>query len=298
MLNTIFSSSLPLFLLPSFLAALGASISGGIVGTYIVVKRIVSISGSISHAILGGIGLTLWIQYRLNLTFSPLYGALVGGILLALFIGKIHMKYQEREDALISMIWSLGMAVGMIFISQIPSVNSELINFLFGNILWVSTQDLYNLGILDVIVLSTTAICHTRFLALCFDEKYMALSRASVTLWYFLLLILTAITIVMLIYVMGIILMLSMLVLPVSIACRFSYKMTHIMGAAVLLNIISSFAGITLAYVLNIPVGPAITTLMGLIYIVSLCLKQPSNSSIPSPVNPDSNTKVHEGKLS
>ncbi|WP_375793595.1 metal ABC transporter permease [Chlamydia sp. 12-01] len=291
-----FDHILPSLLLPSLFAALGASIAGGVVGTYIVVKRIVSISGSISHSILGGIGLTLWIQYRLNLEFSPMYGAIVGAIILAICIGKIHLKYQEREDALIAMIWSVGMAIGIIFISQLPAFNSELVNFLFGNILWVTTHDLYSLGILDIVVLTTVALCHTRFLALCFDEKYMMLSRYSVQTWYFLLLILTAITIVMLIYIMGVILMLSMLVLPISIACRFSYRMINIMIVSVLLNILCSFSGIVLAYILDFPAGPTIAILMGIAYTVSLFVKRLFSRSTPSPVSPDSITNFSEGK--
>ncbi|QVE48752.1 metal ABC transporter permease [Chlamydia crocodili] len=291
-----FDHILPSLLFPSLLAALGASIAGGVVGTYIVVKRIVSISGSISHSILGGIGLTLWIQYRLNLEFSPMYGAIVGAIILAICIGKIHLKYQEREDALIAMIWSVGMAIGIIFISQLPAFNSELVNFLFGNILWVTTHDLYSLGILDIVVLTTVALCHTRFLALCFDEKYMMLSRYSVQTWYFLLLILTAITIVMLIYIMGVILMLSMLVLPISIACRFSYRMVNIMIVSVLLNILCSFSGIVLAYALDFPAGPTIAILMGIAYTVSLFVKRLFNRSTPSPVSPDNITNFSEGK--
>ncbi|AAP04951.1 metal ABC transporter permease [Chlamydia caviae] len=291
-----FDHILPALLLPSLLAALGASIAGGVVGTYIVVKRIVSISGSISHSILGGIGLTLWIQYRLNLEFSPMYGAVIGAIILAICIGKIHLKYQEREDALIAMIWSVGMAIGIIFISQLPAFNSELVNFLFGNILWVTTGDLYSLGILDVIVLATVALCHTRFLALCFDEKYMMLSRYSVQTWYFLLLILTAITIVMLIYIMGVILMLSMLVLPISIACRFSHRMIHIMIISVLLNILCSFSGIVLAYALDFPAGPTIAILMGIVYTLSLFVKRLLSKSTPSPVSPDNITNCSDGK--
>ncbi|AAD18683.1 metal ABC transporter permease [Chlamydia pneumoniae] len=293
MLSSLIRDSFPLLiLLPTFLAALGASVAGGVMGTYIVVKRIVSISGSISHAILGGIGLTLWIQYKLHLSFFPMYGAIVGAIFLALCIGKIHLKYQEREDSLIAMIWSVGMAIGIIFISRLPTFNGELINFLFGNILWVTPSDLYSLGIFDLLVLGIVVLCHTRFLALCFDERYTALNHCSVQLWYFLLLVLTAITIVMLIYVMGTILMLSMLVLPVAIACRFSYKMTRIMFISVLLNILCSFSGICIAYCLDFPVGPTISLLMGLGYTASLCVKKRYNPSTPSPVSPEINTNV------
>ncbi|VVT42526.1 Manganese transport system membrane protein MntB [Chlamydia avium] len=288
-------SFFPALLFPALLAALEASIVGGVVGTYIVAKRIVSISGSISHSILGGIGFTLWIQYKCNLSFSPIYGAVLGAIVLAICIGKIHLKYREREDALISMIWSVGMAVGIIFIAQLPTYNTELVNFLFGNILWVTTRDLYSLGILDVLVLTTAAICHTRFLALCFDEKYMTLSRHSVQTWYFLLLVLIAITIVMLVYIMGVILMLSMLVLPISIACRFSYKMTHIMLISTILNVACSYSGIFLAYILDFPVGATITLVMGLAYTISLFAKRLCNKCTPSPESPETITKVSSG---
>lgn len=111
------------------------------------------------------------------------------------------------------------------------------------------------------------------------DEKYMALNHYSIKTWYLLLLILTAITTVVLMYVMGVILMLSMLVLPVSIACRFSYKMSHIIYIASILNIVCSFLGIMLAYLLDLPVGPVIAILMGGAYSLSLLLKRSYNAS-------------------
>lgn len=274
-------------LLPSFLAALGSSIAGGVVGSYIVVKRIVSISGSIAHSILGGIGISLWLQYHFNMQVSPMYGALIGAILIALGIGAIHFKYREREDALIAMIWSIGMAIGILFISKIPSFNSELIHFLFGNILWITHGDLLFLGCLDIVILSIVTISHTRLLALCFDENYMTLNGLSIKKWYYLLLILTAISTVILMYVVGTILMLSMLVLPTSIASRFSFSMSRIIIISVILNILTSFLGIFIAYLLDFPVGPTITLLMGFIYILSLLLKKSCKVSNPSPVSPE-----------
>lgn len=276
-------------LFPSFLAAFGSSIAGGVVGSYIVVKRIVSISGSIAHSILGGIGITLWLQYQYDIQISPIYGALIGAIFIALGIGAIHFKYREREDALIAMIWSIGMAIGILFISKIPSFNSELIHFLFGNILWITHSDLLFLGCLDIIILSLVSISHTRFLALCFDENYMTLNGLSIKKWYYLLLVLTAISTVILMYVIGTILMLSMLVLPTSIASRFSFSMSRIIVISVLLNVFISFLGILTAYLLDFPVGPTITLLMGIVYIMSLLLKKSCKVSSPSPVNPEVN---------
>ena len=210
------------------LAALGASIAGGIVGSYIVVKRIVSISGSIAHSILGGVGIALWLQYQFDLPISPLHGAIACAIFVAICIGNVHLKYHEREDSIISMIWSIGMAVGMFCISKLPLLA-----------------------------------------------------------WDLLLLILTAMTTVVLMYVMGVILMLSMLVLPVSIACRFSFKMSRIIYTASILNMCCSCLGIILAYILDLPVGPVIAILMGAAYSLSLLLKRSCNASTPSPVSPD-----------
>lgn len=278
-------------LLPSFIAALGSSIASGVVGSYIVAKRIVSISGSIAHSILGGVGISLWLQYQFHINISPLYGALVGAILVALGTGLIHFKYKEREDALIAIIWSVGMAVGILFISKLPSFNSELVNFLFGNILWITPGDLLFLGSLDAIIIGTVMVAHTRFLALCFDEQYMALNGLSVKKWYCLLLVLTAVSTVVLMYIVGTILMLSMLVLPTSIASRFSFNMRRIIITSVLLNLSISYLGIFTAYVLDLPVGPVITLLMGAVYVVSLCLKKSCSAPTPSPVNPEINTK-------
>lgn len=278
-------------LIPSLIAALGSSIASGVVGSYIVAKRIVSISGSIAHSILGGVGLSLWLQYQFHLNISPLYGALLGAVVVAIGIGFIHFQYKEREDALIAIIWSVGMAVGILFISKVPSFNSELINFLFGNILWITTNDLIFLGILDTLIVGIVVIAHTRFLALCFDEQYLALNGLSVKKWYCLLLVLTAVSTVVLMYIVGTILMLSMLVLPTSIASRFSFNMRHIIFTSVFLNLSISYLGLFTAYLFDLPVGPVITLLMGGIYLISLCLKKSCSALIPSPVNPDVNVK-------
>ncbi|MEG0036611.1 MAG: metal ABC transporter permease [Victivallaceae bacterium] len=261
------------FLLYSFLAAFGASIAGGIIGSYIVVKRIVSISGSISHSMLGGIGVALWLNYYTTIHLSSLWGAVIGSVLLALFIGRIHLKHKEREDSVIAVVWSLGMSVGIILMSRLPSFNAELSNFLLGNIIWVGVNDLKILFILDGIIIVSTVIFHNRFLALCFDEQYMELRGIKFTNYYFLLLSLAALAIVLLIYVVGIILMMSMLVLPISIACRFSYQIPKIMLVGTIINILLSFLGICIAYFLNTPVGPSIALLMSLAYGLSFCFK-------------------------
>src|SRR3990172_6540537 len=136
------------FLQLALLAGCAASIASGIIGTYVVVKRIVFIAGSIAHSVLGGMGLCLWLKRVHHVAWiTPLEGALVAALISALLIGWIHLRFRQREDTVIAAIWSTGMAIGVIFIALTPGYNVELMNFLFGNILWVSRADLIWLAV-------------------------------------------------------------------------------------------------------------------------------------------------------
>lgn len=264
------------------MAAMGASFAGGVIGSYVVVKRIVSLSGSIAHSVLSGLGAALWLKHLYGLDWlHPMYGALVSGVLAALVIGWVHLYYREREDAIIAMIWSVGMATGVIFVSQVPGFNVELMNFLLGNVLWVSPWDLGMLGLLDLVILVTVAIFHKRFLALCFDERQAQLQGLPVGRLYLLLLVLIAVSVVLLIYIVGIILVLSMLALPASIAGTFTYKLSRMMIIATLLNMAFSLGGLAIAYRLDWPAGATIALFSGVIYLLSLRFKKPVTASNP-----------------
>jgi len=253
------------------LAGLLASVCSGVIGSYVVVKRVVLISGSIAHSILGGIGLCVWLQRAHNISWAlPLYGALITGILSALIIGWIHLYYREREDTVIAAVWSLGMASGVIFISQTPGFNVELTSFLIGNILWVSPQDLYLLVLLDAIVLTFVVLLHKRFLAICFDEEQAKLQGISVKFYYLLLLTLIAITIVMLIQVVGIILVMTLLTIPAAIGNMMTSRLSRMMMAAVILCALFTFTGTATSYYLDWPSGATIALLAGAFYLVSL----------------------------
>lgn len=263
-------------------AAIGASIAGGIVGSYVVIKRIVSISGSIAHSVLGGLGAAYWLQRMHGMTWlSPIYGALVAALLSALIIGWVHLRYKEREDAIIAMIWSVGMSIGVIFISQVPGFNVELTNVLLGNVLLVDAQDLWILLCLDLLIISTVIIFYTRFLAICFDEKQAQMQGLPVAALYLLLLGLIALSVVLLIHIVGIILVLSMLALPASIASIFTSRLASIMMIAVLLNIAFSIGGLALSYRLDWPVGPTIGLFSGFIYLLSLRFKRVTSAATP-----------------
>lgn len=260
-------------LLSAVIAGLLASVVSGIIGSYVVVKRIVFISGGISHSVLGGIGLCLWLERAKGIPWAtPLLGALTAAIGSALIIGWIHINWRQREDSVIAALWSVGMAAGILFISQTPGFNVELTNFLIGNILWVSKADLMILGLLDLIIFVTVFCMHKRFLAICFDEEEARLQGLHVNALYLLLLVLTAITIVLLIQVVGIILVMTMLTIPAAIANVFTNRLSRMMIIAVILSSLFSLSGTALAFYVDWPGGATIALLAGIGYLLAMWL--------------------------
>ena len=272
-LQAVFAHSLLLYAL---LAAFLASIVSGVVGSYVVVKRISFIAGSISHSVLGGIGIALWLQKARGIAgATPLIGALIAAILSALIIGFVRLTYREREDSVIGALWTIGMAVGVLFISQTPGFNVELTNFLIGNLLWVSTSDLWILAGLDFLALVLIIPLHKQLIAICFDEEQARLQGIPVRRLYLLLLVLIAISVVLLTQVVGVLLVLTMLTIPAAIGNLFTGRLSQMMTFAIVLSILFSFVGMWLAYDFDWPPGATIALLTGLAYGVLLILKGP-----------------------
>ncbi|MBI2742682.1 MAG: metal ABC transporter permease [Chlamydiales bacterium] len=263
------------FLLMSLLAGLAASITSGIIGSYVVSKRIVFISGSIAHSVLGGMGVCLWLRRVLGIEWlTPLHGALFAALLSALLIGWIHLKYRQREDTVIATLWSTGMAIGVIFIALTPGYNVELMNFLFGNILWVSSSDLQLLFGLDLITIALVAIFHRRFVAVCFDEEQALLQGINIRAIYLLLLALVAISVVILIQVVGAILVIAMLAIPAAMASEMTHRMGLMMLIAIGFGCLFSITGTTASYLLNWPPGATISLTAACFYSFSLLRKK------------------------
>lgn len=258
-------------LFASLMAAFLASVSSGIIGSYVVVKRIVFIAGSISHSVLGGIGLSLWLERVKGIEWlSPLWGALFAAVLSALIMGWIHLNYKEREDSVIAALWSIGMAVGVLFISQTPGSNVELSNYLVGNILWVTPHDLKILALLDVFILLIVWKYHKKFLILSFDENQARLQGLNVHALYLLLLVLTSLTIVLLIQVVGVILVMTILTIPAAIAGLFTSRLSRMMVLACVFSALFCFAGNWTAFELDWPLGATIALISGAAYVLAL----------------------------
>lgn len=263
------------FLYMAILAGLAASVTSGIMGSFVVIKRIVFIAGSISHSVLGGMGLALWLKRTHGIEWlTPMHGAVFAALLSALLIGWIHLHYRQREDTVIAALWSTGMSIGVIFIALTPGYNVELINYLFGNILWVSSRDVHMLLGLDLLVLIATALFRHRFVAICFDETQAYMQKMSVQFFYLLLLCLVALSVVLLIQVVGAILVIAMLAIPAAIASSFTHRFGLMLWLAVIFGCVFTLVGTTASYHLNWPPGATIALVAALFYLGSFSLKR------------------------
>jgi zinc transport system permease protein len=269
------------FFFPSFIAALLASLSGGVMGSYVVVKRLANLCGSITHSVLGGMGLSLYLQRVYGISWcDPLLGAFFAAILSAGIIGWIHLRFRQRVDAIIAAVWSTGMAIGIIFLSLTPGSTADLSNFLLGNLLWITPRDLIWLILLDGIILSLVYLCYRPFLLICFDEEQALLQKVPLQRMLLLLLILMASTIVLLIQLIGTILTIALLTLPATTANLFTRRLKTLMVTAVLCSALVSCSGMTLSYLLNLPPGATISLTAAIIYCSALLYSKVRSASL------------------
>ncbi len=261
--------------LVTFLASVLASLASGVLGSYVVIKRMAFLSGSIAHSVLGGMGLFLYLSRTFSFSFlEPIYGAFLAAILSALLMGWIHLKYKQRKDAIIASIWSTGMAIGVIFISLTPGYNVELSHFLFGNILWISSKDLWQLFFLDVFLLFSISLFYSPFLLLSLDEEEAKLQKIPVKSLSLFLLTLVALSIVILIQIIGIILVMALLTLPPMTASFFTKKLPTMMGLSSLFSMAFSFLGLVFSFYLDLPVGATIALVCSFFYLTVLLGKK------------------------
>jgi zinc transport system permease protein len=259
------------FLQLSLLVALASCLSGALVGSYVVVKRISFLAGSISHAVLSGLGGFLYLQKVWGCEWAdPFLGAILAAGIAALILGYVHTKMKQREDAVMGILWAVGMALGVILISQTPGSTGDIMSFLFGNILWVSPSDLWMLLGLDGVILGLFFWMHAPLTAICFDEDQAALQGLPVHRLYQLLLLLVAVTVVLLTAVVGSVLVMALLTIPATIASLYARSLPLLMGGAVLLGSLFCILGMGVSYPLDWPPGATIALFSGVGYALSL----------------------------
>jgi len=256
------------FMRNAIIAAVLVNITCGIVGTYVVIKKLVFISGGISHAAFGGIGLGYF------LGVNPIVAAVPFSLLSAITIGLISKRSKLSEDAAIGIIWAAGMAMGIIFINLTPGYAPDLFSYLFGNILTIPLTDLYIMLILDSIIILIIILFFKEFYAVSFDEEFSTVIGIPNKIIYLVLLCMVALSVVILIRIVGIILVIALLTIPSSICRQFTYNIKKLIISSIVTGIIITVAGLWLSYLLNLASGATIIILLAVVFFISFLAKR------------------------
>lgn len=256
------------FMRHALFAGLLAAVACGVIGVYVVVKRMVSVSGGISHASFGGIGL----GYLVGI--SPVLSAMFFTLASALGMGLVIRRTKLPEDTAIGILWAVGMALGIVFIGLTPGYAPDLMSYLFGNILTVPFSDLILMLILDAVTVTAVIALYKEFLALSFDEEFSTVVGVPVEALYLLLLCMIALTVVVLMRVVGVILIIALLTIPATLARQFTHDMRKMMLLAVLFGAIFAFGGLWLSYEFDVASGATIVLLSGAVLLSYLGLSR------------------------
>ena len=250
------------YLSNALMACVLSGITCGIIGTYIVARRMVFLCGGITHASFGGLGIAFY------LGSNPIFGATVFAILSALGIEWSNSRSKIRPDSAIGMVWGIGMAIGAFFIALRPGYTSgDMANFLFGSILTITNSDIIALAILSIILIIGALLWHKPIMFAAFDRNFAEASGVPVKFIHYAMAVVTAITIVLSIRTMGIVLLISLLTMPVVTANLISKDYKKIAPTAAIVAVIAGITGITLSYYAEVPSGPAIIFMLTILFL-------------------------------
>jgi zinc transport system permease protein len=254
------------FLRNAVFAGLLSSLLFGILGSVVTVRRIGSLAGAVSHAVLGGIGLALFLSSRLIPGFPPIAGALIFALLSALVIGLVSLKAKQREETVINAIWVIGMSLGILFMAKTPGY-ADPSTWLFGNILLISDRDLILLAILDLVVIVLARRFYAQIEASSFDEEFARTRGVPVEKIFLILLGLTAVAIVLLQTFVGIVMVIAMLTLPSGCAGVFSRSLGGMMLSSCLFSALFSVCGLVTGWIFDLPAGAMTVIIAGVIFL-------------------------------
>ncbi len=249
------------------LSAILSSLICGIMGTIIVEKKLVSMSGGIAHASFGGIGAGYFLQ------IEPIIGGLVFAVLTSLSVGHIKRKTNTNADTVVSMFWSAGMAIGILFIAITPGYPPDMTSYLFGDILAVNNLYLRVMFVLTILVILVVGLAFNYWKLYLFDEEYAKIMGIRVIIFEMVLYVLISLSIVILIKVVGVILSIAMLTIPPAISKLFTYELKWMMIWSGILGILFSLIGLTISYYINIPSGATIILVAIISYFIAILVK-------------------------
>jgi zinc transport system permease protein len=252
------------FMRNALLAGVLASIMCGVIGTFVVVNRIVFISGGIAHAAYGGIGLAFFFG------FSYLLGILGFSLLISVVMAAVSLKTKQRADTIIGVLWAVGMAMGVILLDLKPGYNVDLMSYLFGSILTVPASDLWLMLVLNGLVVLTVTYFYHDLVSLSYDEDFAQVRGVPVRILYFLLMAMIALSVVMIIQVVGLILVIALLTIPPYIAEKYSGSLLEMIIYSILLNIFFTTVGLWLSYSFNLTSGASIIMVAATCFFISI----------------------------
>ena len=256
------------FMRNALYASLLVGIVCGLVGTLVVLNRIVFLGGGIAHAAYGGIGLTYYFGQ------DPLLGAILFSILSALGMGVVHLRTKTRSDTLIGVMWSIGMAVGIIFVSLTPGFKADLMSYLFGSLLAVSAGDLRVMALVALLVGAFVVIFFRSLQAISYDEVFSTVRNVPVSALYLLMLVMIGLTVVAAMRVVGLIMVIAMLTIPPAVAGLFLKDMKGMMLLSIGLSWLFSALGLLVSFTLNLQAGSVIILVAALSYLAAAGIKK------------------------
>ncbi|MBX2078537.1 metal ABC transporter permease [Campylobacter peloridis] len=253
------------FIQNAFLAAFLTSIACGIMGTLIMINRLTSMAGGITHGAFGGIGIAFYFGLPVLISTS------LFTLFLALLVAFLVQKYPFRSDNIVGVIWAFGMAVGIIFIDLSPGYNNDLMGYLFGSILSVPTQDIILFTFIDVVFIVLILLFYRQFEILSFDKEFASLRGVKTNIFHYLLIAMLAFCIVISIKVVGLVLVIALLSIPAFIAEKFSKKLGQMMVISTLLSISFCLIGLFVSFYYNLASGACIIASACIGFMLYLC---------------------------
>jgi zinc transport system permease protein len=259
------------FMRNALAAGLLVSVACGVVGTLVVVNRLAFLAGGVAHAAYGGLGLAAFFSW------TPMAGAVPFSIISSLLMGWVSRNNKERSDAIIGVMWALGMAIGIIMIDLKGGYFVDLMSYLFGSILAVPRESLLVMAGLDVVILLAVGILYKEILAMSYDDEFALVSGIRVGVLYYLIILMIALTVIMLIKVVGLILVIALFTIPASMAELFTKNLRRMMAISTLLGMVFTTAGLLLSARLNLTAGATIIMVAGIAYIGAVLIKKKTN---------------------
>jgi len=256
------------FMRNALYASLLVGVACGLIGTLVVLNRIVFLGGGIAHAAYGGIGLAYYFGQ------DPMLGAILFSILSALGMGLVHLRTKARSDTLIGVMWSIGMAIGIIFVSLTPGFKADLMSYLFGSLLAVSGADLRLMAVVVLLVIAFVVLLYRSLQAISFDETFSTVRNLPVAVLYLVMLVMIGLTVVVAIRVVGLIMVIAMLTIPPATANLFLKDMKGMMLLSIGLGWLFSAVGLMVSFALNLQAGSVIILVASLSYLLAAGAKK------------------------